>query len=125
MERFKEIANKSEDIAQFTSKVCFYGNTFQSPKRDDRKKVSYDFALQLARQSATQAQTAILENFYKLVREIKEDETIDDKQKFDLVWGELELCLMENVKWFATRFDNKGAMGGISLEEIRKRYLVN
>lgn len=120
--RYEQIADIAEDIAQSMAKSCFYGNEFARVNKDDRKKLSHKHLLELSRQTGTQAMAAIVENMYCLIREIKEDESVSKDQKFDLVWGEIELLLIENVKWFAKRYDPYSRLGSITIEEVRSRY---
>lgn len=123
--RYEEIANKADEVARFMARLSFYGNEYQKVNKADRRKVSHQHLLELSKQTATQAMTAVIENMYHLIKEIKNDPSISPEQRFDLAWGEIELLLQSNVKWFAKRYDPTSFMGGITIEDMRNRYGMN
>lgn len=125
MKEYEEIAQYCEKVGVFSAKIAFYGNTHTKVNENDRKKWGFKPIKHLATQSANQAQIATLEALYLLIKAIKDDEHLSDKEKFDLVWGELELCIIFCVRHFGKNYARNSEMPSIDIDDIRKRYNMN
>lgn len=125
MNMYKETADLSKDMARFSANVAFYGTDKVLAKKDDRKKFSHEKIFHVSQQCVNQGQVIVLEVIYKFLNELKKDESSDASQKFDLLFGDIELLLVENAKFFAKEYDRNGRMSSTNIEDLRKRYGVD
>jgi len=118
------ITNKSSELANIFANKFFYGLSKCRANKDDRKKISHDKVKEIAHQALCQGQILTLETLFAFVKVIILDKDYSDKQKVELIFGDIELLIQAHAKYFSKNWDMSKSMGGCSIEELRQRYNI-
>jgi len=118
-----KIVNQSELVAHDMVQIVFFRSdyTWKRPGKNESRKVAYSEAKRHFHEAAFLAQSLIIENIYLIAKDIREDQTLTDRQKTDLLFGEIEILLQENTNQLSSKY-GKGTH--TSIEKIRETHGV-
>ena len=110
-------------VNEFSS-LLMYGVNNRPLIPADRKKISSYDARFFSDMVTRYVKMGTMEMIYFKTVDLMKDQSLTDKQRFELIWGDIEINFKEAIEDFAKRYDKSGVMGKYDFDEIRKRYEV-
>lgn len=118
-----KIINQSEIVAHDMVQMVFFKNdyTWKKPGKNESRKFGYSEFRRFFHETAYLTQSLIIENIYLVARDIRKDETLSDKEKVDILFGEIELLLQENANQMSNKYGHNIKS---SIDDIRRVHGV-
>jgi len=120
---WSNIISQADYVAHTMVQIVFFGvdNEWKKPVKGESRKLSYDTFKRHAHEAAYLTQSIIIEHLYLTAKEIREDESMTDKEKIDVLFGEVELLLQENTNQLSQKYGNKYKT---TIDQIRETHKV-
>ena len=120
---WKDIINQSQLVANDMVQIVFFKNDYEwkIPGKNESRKISYNDAKRHFHESAFLAQSLLIENLYLIAKDIRQDQTLSQDQKVDILFGEIEGLLQENANQLSGKYGHRLKT---SIDQIRQTHGV-